>query len=130
MTSTQMSHSTTATSTYILQKYSKSYPQNPGQPDGGDAGAEWQHFTNPVIRLVLDIKKASSNELESVRVRILWAMNNGNDQYPNEVVFVSLSTQNSTSPGLNNVCRKTWTSWRFPLRHCSNHKRNTLKAFP
>lgn len=63
--STLMAHSTTATSTYALGKYSRSYPTK-------DQASEWQHFTNPVIRLVLDVRKAT--ELESVRLRILWTM--------------------------------------------------------
>ncbi|KAF9010574.1 hypothetical protein BDQ17DRAFT_1420931 [Cyathus striatus] len=58
-----MSHSTTATSTYLLTKYSRAYPP-----------AEWQHFTNPVVRLVLDTTKRSNNQLDSVRLRILWNM--------------------------------------------------------
>ncbi|KAK0225866.1 hypothetical protein IW262DRAFT_1457121 [Armillaria fumosa] len=64
-----MSISTTATSTFALQKYSRSYPTS--------AGSEWQHFTNPTIRLVLDAKNASGGDLESVRLRIIWTMDNG-----------------------------------------------------
>ncbi|PBK58845.1 hypothetical protein ARMSODRAFT_983495 [Armillaria solidipes] len=64
-----MSTSTTATSTFTLQKYSRSYPTS--------AGSEWQHFTNPTIRLVLDAKNASGGDLESVRLRIMWTMDNG-----------------------------------------------------
>ncbi|KAF5380461.1 hypothetical protein D9615_004626 [Tricholomella constricta] len=66
-----MSHSTTATSTYALAKYSKSYPAGP-QPNPDSSTSDWQHFTNPSIRLVLDVKKGV--ELESVRLRILWSM--------------------------------------------------------
>ncbi|KAK0485748.1 hypothetical protein IW261DRAFT_1604017 [Armillaria novae-zelandiae] len=64
-----MSTSTTATSTFTLQKYSRSYPTS--------AGSEWQHFTNPTIRLVLDAKNASGGDLESVRLRVIWTMDNG-----------------------------------------------------
>lgn len=82
--SSTMSHSTTATSTYVLGKYSRSYPTQESQ------ASEWQHFTNPVIRLVLDVKKAT--ELESVRLRILWTMDpahiaSNSDQ--KEMVFAS-----------------------------------------
>jgi hypothetical protein len=68
-----MSHSTTITTTHILAKYSRSYP--PTSSSGADA--EWQHFANPIIRLLLDIKKSLKGELESVRLRILWSMNSG-----------------------------------------------------
>ncbi|KAG7446330.1 uncharacterized protein BT62DRAFT_931784, partial [Guyanagaster necrorhizus] len=64
-----MSTSTTATSTFVLHKYSRSYPTS--------TASNWQHFTNPTIRLVLDAKNASGGELESVRLRIIWTMDNG-----------------------------------------------------
>jgi len=53
---------------------------------------EWQHFVNPVIMLVLDIKKTTYGVLESVRLRILWYMSSGPDAMDvdqSEVVFVS-----------------------------------------
>ncbi|KAK0455035.1 hypothetical protein EV421DRAFT_1896925 [Armillaria borealis] len=80
-----MSTSTTATSTFTLQKYSRSYPTS--------AGSEWQHFTNPTIRLVLDAKNASGGDLESVRLRIIWTMDNGDPMDTtagNQVLFEDL----------------------------------------
>ncbi|KAF5370562.1 hypothetical protein D9758_001874 [Tetrapyrgos nigripes] len=77
------SHSTTTTATYVLQKYSRSYPSAKENANG-----EWQHFTNPIIKLILDIKKSSSTELESVRMRIIWTMSpldSSSDR--NEVAF-------------------------------------------
>ncbi|KAH9951531.1 hypothetical protein B0H21DRAFT_684747 [Amylocystis lapponica] len=70
-----MSHSNTASTSYTLAKYSRSYTQ----PTAGSSqtGAEWQHFVNPVIRLVLDIRKSSAGELESFRMRILWSLDAG-----------------------------------------------------
>lgn len=93
-----MSRSTTGTSTYILSKYSRSYPgkqtinrtQTQTQTGPGTA-SEWQHFTNPVIRLVLDVKTSSSAEIESVRLRILWNMNSDMENESNSAVaFASL----------------------------------------
>jgi hypothetical protein len=96
-----MSRSTTGTSSYILSKYSRSYPtkpkrtinntQNLTQP-GLETSSEWQHFTNPVIRLVLDVKTSSSAEIESVRLRIMWHMNSDieNDFNNSAVAFASL----------------------------------------
>ena len=54
--------------------------------------SEWQHFTNPVIRLVLDVKTSSSAEIESVRLRILWHMNSDLENNTNNsaVAFASL----------------------------------------
>ncbi|KAF8070674.1 hypothetical protein FPV67DRAFT_1561418 [Lyophyllum atratum] len=85
-----MSHSTTATSTYTLAKYSKSYPNGP-QPNPESNTAEWQHFTNPLIRLVLDIKRGA--DLESVRLRILWSMDSSNtlDQREEDIDLLTLS---------------------------------------
>ncbi|KAF8973069.1 hypothetical protein BDZ97DRAFT_1779189 [Flammula alnicola] len=81
-----MSHSTTGTSSYVLSKYSRSYPikrtlqkSQLHSSNGPETMADWQHFTNPIIRLVLDVKTTSSKEIESVRLRILWQMNPGPD---------------------------------------------------
>ncbi|CAA7261736.1 unnamed protein product [Cyclocybe aegerita] len=80
----EMNHSTTNTATYTLAKYSRSYPvkrilqktQN-GAKNGPDTMSDWQHFTNPLIQLVLDVKKTSNAEIESVRLRIIWQLNSG-----------------------------------------------------
>lgn len=80
-----MSHSTTATSTYPLAKYSKSYPST--LQKAAESTPEWQHFTNPSIRLVLDVRKGA--QLESVRLRIMWSMDSDSDPAQREVVFAS-----------------------------------------
>lgn len=79
---TMSNHSTTLTSTatHTLLKYSRSY-----------ASSEWQHFVNPVIKLLLEVKKSSQGELTSFRLRILWFMGSGNegmDSDQREVSFV------------------------------------------
>jgi hypothetical protein len=86
-----MSHSITSTTSYVLNKYSRAYPPPVTRTD---ADIEWQHFTNPVIRLVLDVVKKESGELESYRVKVLWALSSGNtsdiiDVDQREIVFVS-----------------------------------------
>ncbi|KAL4254246.1 hypothetical protein ABKN59_002877 [Abortiporus biennis] len=84
-----MALSTTSSAAYILLKYSRSYPH----ASGSQIGDDWQHFTNPVIRLVLDVKKRSSGELDSYRLRILWNINTGTDLVETdarEVVFEDL----------------------------------------
>lgn len=82
-----MSHSTTGTSSYILTKYSRSYPVKRtlqkaqiGSQSGPEIAQEWQHFTNPTIRLVLDVKTSSIGEMESVRLRIIWQLDAGFNQ--------------------------------------------------
>lgn len=74
---TTMASSTTATTSYVLNKYSRSYPKSSPAISHGDL--EWQHFSNPVIRLVLDVKKSSDGTLESLRLRIMWSMFSGPD---------------------------------------------------
>lgn len=86
-----MSHSTTSTTSYVLTKYSRAYPTLATK---NEAEAEWQHFTNPVIRLVLDVVKKEGGELESYRVRVLWTLSSGTtsdamDVDQREIVFVS-----------------------------------------
>lgn len=86
-----MSMSTTSTATYILVKYSRAYP-NAHSNGTQEQDVEWQHFTNPTIRLILDIKKSGNGELESYRVRILWSLNAGQDGMDvdqRDVIFVS-----------------------------------------
>lgn len=123
-----MSRSTTGTSSYILSKYSRSYPtksktinkkiQTQTQPQPGlETASEWQHFTNPVIRLVLDVKTSSSAEIESVRLRIMWHINSDieNESNNSAVAFASLFSDSSirfwfylTIYGLE--IRRTWIS--------------------
>ena len=89
---TIMSMSTTSTATYILAKYSRAYPTSASSTQEIDA--EWQHFTNPTVRLILDMKKSGNGELESYRVRILWSLNTGQDGMDidqRDVLFVSHS---------------------------------------
>ncbi|KAF9807576.1 hypothetical protein IEO21_08159 [Rhodonia placenta] len=109
-----MSRSTTATTTYNLVKYSRSYPQAAG-PDQLDQ--EWQHFTNPVIRLVVDVKKASGDDLENFRTRILWTLQASSDCMDvdqREVVFEELDLLTFSSiPSLKD---RIVTSQGLPLK--------------
>jgi hypothetical protein len=77
-----MALSTTATVTHVLLKYSKSSPSTAGGAE------EWQHYVNPTLTLTLDVKKSFLGELESVRLKIVWTMNSGNESTATEVVFV------------------------------------------
>lgn len=101
-----MSHSNTFTSSYSLSKYSRSYPvkrttalkTHLGAKPETQVTPEWQHFTNPIIRLVLDVKMTTKKELESVRLRIIWEMNNGPDTNQGQpVVFASLAANNTNA---------------------------------
>jgi hypothetical protein len=67
-----MSYSTTATSKFLLEKYSRAYPKsNKSQSQGPD----WQHFSNPTLYVVLDKTKSHKGDLESLRMRVLWYIN-------------------------------------------------------
>ncbi|KAH9935638.1 uncharacterized protein B0H18DRAFT_1207200, partial [Fomitopsis serialis] len=84
-----MSRSTTATTTYNLVKYSRSCTNG-----RSEAEQEWQHFTNPIITLVVDArKKANVGELESLRTRVIWTLSASKDSMDvdqREVVFEDL----------------------------------------
>ena|SRR5882762_7835437 len=99
-----MLHSTTSTGSYTLTKYSRSYPPSSAAQSTQIACSvndlEWQHFVNPVMTLVLDIKKSTYDVLESVRLRILWYMSSGPDAMDidqSQVVFVSNYGQRTPS---------------------------------
>ncbi|VDC01646.1 unnamed protein product [Peniophora sp. CBMAI 1063] len=103
------SRSTTSTLTYTLKKYSRSYP-NSGSVSSSQApaGSEWQHFTNPVLRLSLDTtKSAPSGILEAVKLRIIWIMNSGDESMDvdqSEVVLENLDLYAfSTMPGAHRM---------------------------
>jgi hypothetical protein len=82
-----MAHTTTARSTYSLVKYSRSYPAE------NTSNADWQHFTNPILRLVLDVTRTDKSEIQSVRLRVIWTLQNGGIITVNdnpEIVLASL----------------------------------------
>jgi hypothetical protein len=89
-----MLRSTITTGSYILEKYSRSYPSHvsaQSQSQSQDLAVrqpEWQHFANPVISLTLDVKKSMDDSFESVRLRILWNMGTEHDGIPREITMV------------------------------------------
>ena len=113
---TTMLHSTITTGSYILEKYSRSYPSNvSAQSQSQDLTAaqpEWQHFANPVISLTLDVKKSMDNKFESVRLRILWDMGMGHDGTPREITMVRTKWLHICAFELESVFRKTSISCR------------------
>ncbi|KAF8205719.1 hypothetical protein K438DRAFT_1964129 [Mycena galopus ATCC 62051] len=82
---------TTETTTYVLEKYSRAY--TPKKPSGG---SEWQHFTNPVLRLILDSKLSPRSADSSLRMRIVWTMDGNQD-----VVLVCLTSFSRRTSGYN-----------------------------
>lgn len=118
-----MPHSTTGTTSFILAKYSRAYPSKrtaqraQKEPqNGSEMASEWQHFTNPTIRLVLDVKSTPDDGIESVRLRILWQINSEVDPgYNNQqdVVFVGFFNYIGVMPDVKS--RKTWISYPFPM---------------
>lgn len=85
-----MSRSTTSTTTQIISKYSRAYSTNPAGSQNQDG--EWQHFSNPVLKVVLDVKRSEAGDrLESFRLRVLWSMDADGDAMDvdqREFVFV------------------------------------------
>lgn len=58
---------------------------------GSELASDWQHFTNPVIRLVLDVKSTGDGEIQSVRLRILWQINTDFDAASNQADMIFAS---------------------------------------
>ncbi|KAH9957943.1 hypothetical protein BC827DRAFT_1261462 [Russula dissimulans] len=87
-----MLRSTITTGSYILEKYSRSYPSYvSAQTQSSTARQpEWQHFANPVITLILDVKKSLDNNFESVRLRILWNMDMSQEGTQREITMEDL----------------------------------------
>ncbi|KAH7916544.1 hypothetical protein BJ138DRAFT_1052384 [Hygrophoropsis aurantiaca] len=87
-----MTQFTTTSATYILGKYSRSYPSStqPATQSQTAADSDWQHFVNPIIKLLLDAKKSPNGDLVSVRLRIVWLMSGATDEMDvdqREVIF-------------------------------------------
>ncbi|KIY44418.1 hypothetical protein FISHEDRAFT_61945 [Fistulina hepatica ATCC 64428] len=110
-----MSHSTTSTSSFVLARYSKSCLTAAQAAESQDSGAEWQHFVNPVIRLVLDIRRTSGGtDLASVRLRIVWSMDadsSSQSLIQQDVVFSQ--RQNPRGPPLKAVYRDAVVGMRY-----------------
>lgn len=88
-----MLRSVVTTGSYTIDKYSRSYPSPLVRTQSQDLGAsqpDWQHFSNPVITLMLDVKKSMDNNFESVRLRVSWNMNLGHDGVEREVTMEDL----------------------------------------
>ncbi|KAJ6490640.1 hypothetical protein C8R47DRAFT_1123083 [Mycena vitilis] len=110
-----LSSSTTETTTYMLEKYSRAY-----SPKKASGGSEWQHFTNPVLRLILDSKLSPDTPDSSMRLRIVWTMNGGAGVTQQDVVledldllaFSSLKDKSDSSP-LKGVYRDTTFGLRY-----------------
>ena len=106
-----MLRSTVTTGSYMLEKYSRSYPpSNPAQTHSQDLTArqpEWQHFVHPVMTLTLDVKKSMDNSFESVRLRIIWNIDGGNDQMQREITMVRTEIDAYMRLSLGALFRKT-----------------------
>lgn len=125
-----MSLHTTTTGSFALTKYSRSY--------GGSAGHNqlvsengWQHFTNPVMKLLLDVKKSpSSGELLSLRLRILWCIEmQASDMQVDqrEVIFVrAFHVVSRETQRRETSCRKTWNCCRS--RRCPHFEHPIVRT--
>ncbi|KAF7322468.1 hypothetical protein HMN09_00025100 [Mycena chlorophos] len=126
------SSSTTETKTYVLEKYSRAYATK--QTDAGSS--EWQHFTNPLLRLVLDVKM-SPTKAESFRLRVVWTMS-GAGQAEQDVILEDLdllafsslddSFKSESSP-LKGVYRETTFGLRYLYVPESSEARKVYRRF-
>ncbi|KAH9895076.1 hypothetical protein C8Q73DRAFT_486042 [Cubamyces lactineus] len=106
-----MSLSTTTTATYELVKYSRAYNHITPTAPSEQAELQWQHFANPVIKLIMDTRKDSTGHLESYRLRIVWTFSaepHAMDVDQREVVFedldlVTYSAMPSLQPSMHGI---------------------------
>ncbi|KAJ7864828.1 hypothetical protein B0H14DRAFT_3862462 [Mycena olivaceomarginata] len=86
------SSSCTETTTYTLEKYSRAYASK--KPTGS---SEWQHFTNPVLRLILDSKLSPGSANSSLRMRIVWTMEGNQDVILEDLDLLAFSSLKDSS---------------------------------
>jgi hypothetical protein len=127
-----MSRSTTSTTTQIISKYSRAHSTGPTGSQNSDG--EWQHFSNPVLKVVLDVKRSDSGDrLESFRLRVLWNMNvegDAMDVDQREFVFVRLSLSLVTSIPTDCILfRKTWTCYCSQMIQARRCRRSSLRVY-
>ncbi|KAJ7311529.1 hypothetical protein DFH08DRAFT_927211 [Mycena albidolilacea] len=115
------SSSCTETTTYALEKYSRAYTSK--KPTGT---SEWQHFTNPVLRLILDSKLSPERANSSLRMRIVWTMEGNQDVILEDLDLLAFSSlkdssfkDKSDSSPLKGVYRDT----TFGLRYLHVYRR-------
>ncbi|KAJ7217124.1 hypothetical protein GGX14DRAFT_440429 [Mycena pura] len=126
------SSSTTETKTYLLEKYSRAYS---AKKENGSS--EWQHFTNPILRLILDTK-LSPEKAESFRLRIVWTMNGGASSGAAQqdivledldlLAFSSLNEKADSAP-LKGVYRDTTFGLRYLYIPESSENQNVYRRF-
>ncbi|KAJ7311511.1 hypothetical protein DFH08DRAFT_1045438 [Mycena albidolilacea] len=109
------SSSCTETTTYALEKYSRAYASK--KPTGS---SEWQHFTNPVLRLILDSKLSPESANSSLRMRIVWTMEGNQDVILEDLDLLAFSSlkdssfkDKSDSSPLKGVYRDTTFGLRY-----------------
>ncbi|KAJ7149339.1 hypothetical protein C8R46DRAFT_1125998 [Mycena filopes] len=135
MSSMAFSSSSCTTQTYTLEKYSRAY-----SPKKASGSSEWQHFTNPVLRLILDSKLAPDGTMEdsSVRLRIIWTMNGGAASGAAQDVvledldllaFSSLKTDKFDSSPLKGVFRDTTFGLRYLYAPDSTESQKVYRRF-
>lgn len=80
-----MSRSTMTRTTHVLTKYSKSVNNTLLPQKSGDL--RWKDYTEPYLQILLEISRSPSNELESVRLRVVWStIPKGKTNLENEIL--------------------------------------------
>jgi hypothetical protein len=81
-----MSQATTTTTTWTVSKYSRCYVNHAAVTSG-----DWQHYTTPIIHLLLERTIGNDGSLVAIRLRVMWKMHGSNSAsvVGEEVVFAS-----------------------------------------
>ncbi|KAF7363855.1 hypothetical protein MSAN_01043500 [Mycena sanguinolenta] len=105
---------TTETTTYVLEKYSRAY--TPKQSSGS---SEWQHFTNPILRLILDSKLSPEKTADSsLRMRVVWTMDSNQEVVLEDLDLLAFSSlKDSSSKPESTPLKVVYRDTTFGLRY-------------
>lgn len=125
--STTMSTMPTMRTAYNLIKYSRATPRE--SQSGRGLELDWHHCTEPVLRLLLEIRRTPSGIPDSTRMRVVWTrVSNGTSHentvlvssrvHDSETIFVNLHYHIFRRTSTLQLCKNTHPSWqcRVPSR--------------
>ncbi|KAL5523884.1 hypothetical protein ACEPAG_8057 [Sanghuangporus baumii] len=75
-----MSRTTSSKNIFTLTKYSRATSRQQDNLQGSQmpkGDCDWQHHTQPVLRLLLETRKSAQGVPEQMRLRIVWSVSNG-----------------------------------------------------
>ncbi|KAL5485103.1 hypothetical protein ACEPAI_7745 [Sanghuangporus weigelae] len=75
-----MSRTTSSKNIFTITKYSRATSKQQDNLQGSQmprGDCDWQHHTQPVLRLLLETRKSAQGIPEQMRLRIVWSVSNG-----------------------------------------------------